>query len=144
MKRNSAPVYLFLALAVGLSCFAAFAQDKTIRKVPPKPTTATSGKELFRQYCAVCHGEDGKGAGPAASALKPGPSDLTQLSRKSGGRFPESRVLATFKGEASVAAHGSADMPIWGPIFSKMNSNPSQGQDRIYALLHYTEEIQAK
>lgn len=103
-----------------------------------------SGKDLFREYCAVCHGQDAKGAGPAADALKKSPSDLTQLSRKNNGKFPEQRVLATFKGEGGVTAHGSQDMPVWGPIFSKMSSNLNQGQDRIYALLNYVEEIQAK
>ena len=33
------------------------------------PTSArASGKALFRQYCASCHDDDGKGAGPAAEA----------------------------------------------------------------------------
>jgi mono/diheme cytochrome c family protein len=144
MKRHFVPVYLILALATGLSCLAAFAQEKTITKVPAKPTTATSGKELFRQYCAVCHGQDAKGAGPAAAALKKSPGDLTQLSRKNNGKFPEQRVLATFKGEGGVTAHGSADMPIWGTIFTSMSSNLNESQGRIYALLNYVEEIQAK
>jgi mono/diheme cytochrome c family protein len=133
-----------MILAAGLSCFAASAQEKTVKKVPARPTTATAGKDLFRQYCAVCHGQDAKGAGPAAAALKKNPGDLTQLSRKNNGKFPEQRVLATFKGEAGVTAHGSQDMPVWGPIFSNMSPNLNQGQDRVYALLNYLEEIQAK
>jgi mono/diheme cytochrome c family protein len=144
MKRSSASVYLFLSLAVGLSCFAAYAQEKSVKKVPAKPTTAIAGKDLFRQYCAVCHGLDAKGAGPAADALKKSPGDLTQLSRKNNGKFPEQRVLAIFKGDAAVSAHGSQDMPVWGPIFNNMSPNLTQGQDRIYALLNYVEEIQAK
>jgi mono/diheme cytochrome c family protein len=144
MKRSSAPVYLLLALAMGLSSLAAYAQEKTVKKVPARPTTSTSGKDLFREYCAVCHGQDAKGAGPAADALKKSPGDLTQLSRKNSGKFPEQRVLATFKGEAGVTAHGSQDMPVWGAIFTNMSPNLNQGQDRIYALLNYLEEIQAK
>jgi mono/diheme cytochrome c family protein len=144
MKRCLASVYLLCSLAVGLSCFAAYAQEKTVKKVPVKPTAATSGKDLFHQYCAVCHGQDAKGAGPAADALKKSPTDLTQLSRKNNGKFPEQRVLATFKGEDNVTAHGSQDMPVWGTIFTNMSPNLTQGQDRIYSLLHYVEEIQAK
>jgi len=144
MKRSFASVYLLFALVVGLSCFAANAQEKTVKKVPAKPTTAMSGKELFHEYCAVCHGQDAKGAGPAADALKKSPGDLTQLNRKNNGKFPEQSVLATLKGEGGVTAHGSQDMPVWGSIFNNMSSNLNQGQDRIYALLNYVEEVQAK
>jgi mono/diheme cytochrome c family protein len=144
MKRSSASVYLLSSLVVGLSCSAAYAQEKTVRRVPARPTAAMSGKDLFREYCAVCHGQDAKGAGPAADALKKSPGNLTQLSRKNNGKFPEQRVLATFKGEGGITAHGSQDMPVWGPIFNNMSPNLNQGQDRIYALLNYVEEVQAK
>ena len=144
MKRISTSVYRLSVLACGLSCFAAFAQEKIVKKVPARPTAAMAGKDLFREYCAVCHGQDAKGAGPAADALKKSPTDLTQLSRKNNGRFPEQMVLATFRGEGGVTAHGSQDMPVWGRIFSNMSSNLNQGQDRIYALLNYMEDVQAK
>ncbi|HLK65823.1 MAG TPA: c-type cytochrome [Bryobacteraceae bacterium] len=144
MKRIAAPLYLFLLVAVGVSTFAVHAQDKSVKKVPAKPTAAMSGKDLFRQYCAVCHGQDAKGSGPAAGALKTNPTDLTQISRRNNGKFPEQKILATFRGESGVPAHGSAEMPIWGPIFTNMTPNLHEGQDRVYALLNYMEEIQAK
>ena len=128
----------------GLSCLAAFAQEKVVKKVPARATTAVAGKDLFRQYCAVCHGQDAKGAGPAADALKKSPTDLTQISRRNNGKFPEERILANLKGDAGVTAHGSADMPVWGPVFNNMTPNLNTAQDRIYALLNYVEEIQAK
>ena len=40
------------------------------------------GKDLFLRRCASCHGEDGKGNGPAAAALKTPSADLTQISKK--------------------------------------------------------------
>jgi hypothetical protein len=101
-------------------------------------------QRFFRPYCAVCHGQDGKGGGPAASALKTGPADLTEIGRQNNGKVPEQRVLATFKGEGGVTAHGSPDMPIWGTIFTSMSSNLNKSQGRIYALLNYVEEIQVK
>ena len=115
-----------------------------MKEVPAKPTTAMAGKELFREYCAVCHGQDAKGAGPAADALKKSPTDLTQISRRNNGIFPEQRVLATFRGEDAVTAHGGQNMPVWGPIFSKMSPNLTESQSRVHALLNYLEEIQAK
>jgi len=35
------------------------------------------GKKLFATYCAICHGEKGKGDGIAGAALNPKPSNLT-------------------------------------------------------------------
>jgi hypothetical protein len=92
----------------------------------------------------VCHGNDAKGSGPAAEALKKRPADLTQLSRKNGGAFPELHVMNYIKGQDVVAAHGNRDMPIWGQIFSQMSGNQDLVQVRVYALLKYIETFQAK
>lgn len=118
-------------------------QDKTIQRVSPKPTVAIDGKTLFHEYCAVCHGEGGKGGGPAAKALQVSPGDLTQISRKHEGKFPEERIMRVLKGEEPVTAHGNQDMPIWGRVFSNMGS-PTMAQTRVHALLQYVEGIQAK
>lgn len=67
-------------------------QAKVIKHVSVKPTSAASGQEMFTSYCAVCHGTDGKGSGPAASALKVSPSDLTTLAK----RTPESILRCMF------------------------------------------------
>jgi mono/diheme cytochrome c family protein len=125
--------------------FSAAAQDnKQIKKTPVHPTTAISGKVLYGQYCAVCHGVDGKGAGPAAAALKQRPTDLTQMSRQNSGQFPEQNFMKMMNGETPTAAHGTADMPIWGTEFRNSTANPSLVQDRIYSLLNYIEEMQSK
>ena len=135
-------------LLLALSCFVAFAADeapgKAIKKVNAQSTTSLNGVDLFKEYCAVCHGTDGKGAGPAADALKKHPADLTQLTRKNGGAFPELHVMNYIKGADTLASHGSRDMPIWGPIFSAMSGNQDLVQVRVYALLKYIEQMQAK
>src|SRR5215472_2914404 len=147
MKRISIPqtLILLVALMFGLSALA-FAQDtgKTIKKVNAKPTATLNGVDLFKEYCAVCHGNDAKGAGPAADALKKRPADLTQLARKNNGEFPELHVMNFIKGQDVVASHGSRDMPIWGSIFSSMSSNQDLVQVRTYALVKYLETMQAK
>ncbi len=38
---------------------------------------AKRGNDLFHKNCASCHGNAGKGDGPAAVALKPKPRDLS-------------------------------------------------------------------
>lgn len=40
-------------------------------------TIAARGEELFEQNCAACHGESGRGDGPAAAGLAHKPADLT-------------------------------------------------------------------
>jgi len=144
MKRTNTPYYLIVGLVVGLFCFTASAQKKTVKTVRPAPTAALDGKSLFLEYCAVCHGKDGKGDGPAVDALKQRPTDLTQISRANKGKFPDTRILAILKGEQSVTAHGNHDMPTWGKTFSDMNVNPNVGQGRMNALVMYLQEIQAK
>ena len=133
------PLYMVILLAAGI----ANAQDKTIKRVPAKPTTSISGKSLFHEYCAVCHGDDGKGAGPAASALKQPPGDLTWFARNNSGKFPEERFLRIINGSEAVTAHGTQDMPIWGTIFSN-SGNLSLTQLRVHALLEFVEQMQAE
>jgi mono/diheme cytochrome c family protein len=147
MKRISIPQTLILAGLVAFGSLAFAASDepgKTIKKVNARPTATLNGVDLFKEYCAVCHGNDAKGGGPAADALKKRPADLTQLTRKNNGTFPELHVMNFIKGQDVLASHGSRDMPIWGSIFSSMSSNQDLVQVRTYALVKYIEELQAK
>src|SRR5689334_8286124 len=103
----------------------------TIKHVPLTATSPSSGKEMFATYCAVCHGVNGNGAGPAAAALKNRPTDLTRLSIKNGGKYPQFLVTETLSSKA-IAAHGSKEMPIWGDLFRTLESgNNSFVQMRI-------------
>lgn len=43
---------------------------------PPSPEVIDRGKEIFSTTCAVCHGAEGRGDGPAGIALKPSPPDF--------------------------------------------------------------------
>ncbi len=142
MKANFVVRALLLLNIGALACFGQ--APPNVKKVPAKPTVSIAGKDLFRQYCAVCHGTDGKGAGPAAAAMKTPPTDLTQISRKNGGKFPEDRILRMLRGEETVTAHGSQDMPVWGNIFNNTTSNPEMAQTRLHSLLQYLEDVQAK
>ncbi|MGO4881467.1 MAG: c-type cytochrome [Bryobacteraceae bacterium] len=140
MKSLIASVSLVI---VGIA--AAQQPPTTVKKVPVHPTTSMAGKDLFREYCAVCHGATGKGNGPAAGALKVAPADLTLIAQKNGGKFPEVRVQSIINGEAEgPLAHGSKDMPVWGDLFRHMGHNPDVGSVRVYNLMKYLEEIQVK
>jgi len=114
----------------------------------PKVNTSliysVKGQDLFRAYCAACHGADGTGDGPVAPALKAKPPDLTQLRKNSNGKFPSDRVRATIAGEDVVKSHGSREMPVWGPIFHQIDYDQDLGNVRIENLVKYLESIQKK
>src|SRR5712691_504601 len=104
-----------------------------------------NGKILFHAYCVSCHGEDGKGNGPAARALKTSPADLTRIAARNGGKFPSDRVQRIITGDTETgAAHGSREMPVWGPIFSQIAWDQDLGRIRTFNLAKYLEGIQAK
>lgn len=138
-----------VAIAVMISAFAvgqaAPAQAPEVKHVPITNTPSNSGKEMFHSYCAVCHGTDGKGNGPAASAMKTPPTDLTTLAQKNGGKYPAAHVAAVIRGQAITPSHGSQDMPVWGPLFSSISQgHEAQVQQRITNLVAYIESLQAK
>jgi len=117
---------------------------KTIKRVPVTDANTIDGQQLFGHYCAVCHGKDAKGTGPAADALKKAPADLTQITRRTGGTsFPEVHVMRVIKGEDTVGAHGSRAMPIWGELFTSLRGKET-AELRVNSLMRYLESIQAK
>jgi mono/diheme cytochrome c family protein len=130
-----------------MACMALFgaSQQKEIRHVPVKATSPASGPEMYTSYCAVCHGLDGKGNGPAAEALKVPPPDLTALSKKNGGKYPSDHVTTAIRGDLRLAAHGSKEMPVWGDLFWGMSQgHSSEVQLRVTNLNKYIESLQAK
>ncbi len=100
------------------------------------------GSDLFQAYCASCHGQDGKGGGPTAAALKGTVPDLTRIRQRSGGSFPASRVQRIISGEEGIAAHGSREMPVWGPIFKRIAWDQDLGRLCTDNLTEYLETIQ--
>ena len=120
-------------------------QSNTKVTIPVNKTTPTSGKQMYVNYCAPCHGLNGRGMGPVASALKTPPPDLTVLRRSHNGKFPGAHIVTVLQNGADIPPHGSAEMPVWGPILGKMDVNNSQDRAlRISNLSRYLESIQAK
>jgi mono/diheme cytochrome c family protein len=143
MKKLMVTVAAVTGLAVIGSGFAAAQTAKEMKKVPVSSTRADSGVEMFKTYCATCHGVDAKGGGPAAAALKVPPADLTALKQKNGGKFPSGKVVQVLEGSDQISAHGSTEMPLWGPIFHSLTpSNDSVVKLRIANLTKYIESIQ--
>jgi len=153
-------IVLLLALLFSIGALTMAQQSQTTtKKGPIQKTSAPPGEGLFNSYCAACHGKDAKGNGPAAAALKVPPPDLTTLAQRHGGKFPTEYVTTVLQyGVEDIKAHGSKDMPVWGPLFgpsgslSKSQSLPlAEAREvnsavtlKIHNLSQYIESLQAK
>lgn len=142
------PNRIHVAFVAAMFATAAFgiAQTTQIKEVPIQPTSAASGHQMYNTYCAVCHGVDGKGNGPAASAMKTQPTDLTVMAKNNGGQFPETHIVTVLQFGTETSAHGTQNMPIWGKAFrslAKGTASPSaQEHQRIANLTEYLKSLQ--
>jgi mono/diheme cytochrome c family protein len=111
----------------GAILFAALALTSACRRPAPPPADALldairadervgglsygegQGKHLFAQYCATCHGDEGKGDGQNASNLNPAPPDLTTSKNVRDAAYVR-RVVT----QGSAAVGRSALSPPWG------------------------------
>jgi mono/diheme cytochrome c family protein len=137
---------LFFFVSTGAFIGSAAGQTKPdAGKTNEQLIYSVKGPDLFRAHCAACHGASGTGNGPAASALKTKPADLTILAKNNGGKFPTARVQKYILGDdASTTSHGSREMPIWGPIFHQIEEDQDLGNVRLQNLIKYLETIQQK
>lgn len=113
----------------------------------PQNAAASDGQALYRAYCASCHGLAGRGDGPVAPALRTPPADLTRLAQRNGGTYPAEQVAERIDGRMHVAAHGPAEMPVWGDPLSS-SSLAGRGEQelatRVSALVDYLRTLQAR
>jgi mono/diheme cytochrome c family protein len=124
----------------------------------------THGQKLYTKYCASCHGANGKGDGPKAASTTPKASDLTQIAKQNGGKFPFYEVMLLIEGRSPTSqsadtslpglpkAHGDPKMPVWGEVFNRddMGAQGSsldlqlQTTGKIMMITEYLQSIQAK
>lgn len=117
-------------------------QEKGLKKVPIQRSQLHSGKQMFKDYCAACHGMDGKGNGPAAEFLKNPPNDLTVLAKANNGKFPAEHFGTVLRSGTEKHPHGTLDMPTWGPLFRSLDQDFAEL--RIHNLRSYVESLQQK
>jgi mono/diheme cytochrome c family protein len=115
---------------------------KSVKKEPAASKESESGAQLYKNYCAACHGVEGKGDGPVARFLKGPPADLSTLAQRNNGKYPADRVAATLRSGTNAGVHGTSDMPIWGPVFQSRGKGGSEV--RIQKLTEFVESLQQK
>jgi hypothetical protein len=79
-----------------------------------------------------------------APALKFKVPDLTQISKRAGGKFPSARIRAVIEGNETLSGHGSREMPVWGPVFHQIAADQDLGSVRTANVTSYIESMQRK
>jgi mono/diheme cytochrome c family protein len=140
------PLRIVLAAVLGAGLPFLAASQTTGRTNPSLVISSIDGRDLFVAYCSSCHGLAGKGDGRLAPTLKVPPPDLTTLTERNRGKFPNARVEAVIKGDEppSATAHRMNEMTIWGAIFKGLDNRDEINQQRIENLVKYLESIQPK
>jgi mono/diheme cytochrome c family protein len=127
---------------IAIAAVSAAPPGGEVQQPPAVLAESLAGSDSFELYCAACHGEDGRGAGPVARALRTRPADLTTLARRNGGSFPAAQTRAFVTGTGrELAAHGSTEMPVWGPMFRAFESD-ARTRERIDNLVAYIATLQ--
>jgi mono/diheme cytochrome c family protein len=146
--------YLKLLCTALFICVGVKAQNRAVQNTkgenrlainPETPILIESmdGADLYKAYCATCHGTDGKGLGPMTRWLKITAPDLTRISMRNGSMFPLARVQRIISGkESTTQGHGNREMPVWGPVFSQVSRDQDLGRMRVYNLAKFIEKMQ--
>jgi mono/diheme cytochrome c family protein len=138
-RPRTTPVLVAIAAIAALA--TATAQQQTDHRSWLLPSLY--GVDNFHAYCSPCHGRDGRGNGPVARALKKAPPDLTTIMARHNGVFPRGEIRAFIaNGSPDIPAHGSSEMPVWGPTFHALDSSDRAADVRIANIVEYLKSIQ--
>jgi mono/diheme cytochrome c family protein len=98
------------------------------------------GKKLYTNYCTTCHGEQGRGDGPAAKSLPARPADHTNgaVMNQLTDKF---LIDAISKGGSAVGK--SSFMPSWGGALDEKQIRDIVAYIRAIAVPAYKPETQA-
>jgi mono/diheme cytochrome c family protein len=115
-----------------------------------QPVPEANGARLYHDYCSGCHGDDGRGDGPAAAGLARKPADLTRIAARNGGVFPRVKVMSWIDGFTRAGKHGGQVMPVFDPLLTGPDVLVDTGSGvmtptpiQLVALADYVEGLQA-
>lgn len=145
VRRRIRNWFLSFAVLFSLASFSATAQAQDKKSVHLAGSNPVSGLQLYKRYCAVCHGNDLKANGPISPEFKNPPADLTTLAQRHEGKFPDEYVQGVLRNGVKKPAHGDTEMPIWEPLFATIPGTDSALVSiRIVNLTNYIKSMQAK
>ncbi|MGE3885453.1 MAG: c-type cytochrome [Vicinamibacterales bacterium] len=147
MRHTHPTTGLFAAvIAVAILEGVSAGRQTTGPTTPPLVISSMAGADLYQAYCASCHGRGGKGDGPTGPALKSMLPDLTTLGRRNGGVFPGERIaaLVAHGEELPSPAHGSREMPVWGPLFRALDPSDTRANVRIASIVEFIRSMQVR
>ena len=110
-----------------------------------EPVRTPTGAETFATHCASCHGPRAEGDGPVAATLSVNVPNLRTLSQRNHGQFPTDAVASYIDGRKFPAAHGSRNMPVWGPVFDttgRLIAGGESSAQRIQSVIDYLRTLQ--
>jgi mono/diheme cytochrome c family protein len=125
-----------------MACWGVRAQDL-------EAMTSYTGAELYKEYCASCHGDKGHGDGPVAFSMKVEVPDLTRIAARHGGTYPADQMRKIIDGSTTMPPHGTREMPVWGWAFrANARADDPKAQYRtqvlIGLLVDYLRSMQQK
>ena len=140
MKKSIIVLLAVLSVLVLLlaACGGGNSADKAEDKVPDqyvnqtnpfkgKADAADAGKAIFAANCASCHGDSGKGDGPAGATLNPKPADLSEPAKND----TDGEIL-WHVAEGSAAGEPGSAMPAWKGTLT---------QDQIWQVITYLQTL---
>jgi mono/diheme cytochrome c family protein len=140
MKRSIFALLAVISVLVLLlaACGGGNAADTKEDKVPDQYASQTNpfnekadavaaGKDIFTSNCASCHGDSGKGDGPAGASLNPKPADLTEPAKND-----SDGELLWHVAEGSGAGTPGSAMPAWKNTLS---------QDQMWQVIAYLRTL---
>lgn len=86
-----------------------------VDKRPSSSQEADHAASVYAKLCASCHGDDGQGDGPAASAMNPKPGDFTECERMA---THSDKMLFEIIKEGGQAVGHSPMMPPWKSVLT--------------------------
>lgn len=107
-----------------------------------------SGEQLFQRFCSGCHGAQAHGDGKVAKSLGVIVPDLTLLSVRNRGEFPQERIIKIVDGRITIGKHNKEDrtMPVWGEELLRSEQGDPEAErataDLIHKIVDYLERIQ--
>ncbi|HEX9162594.1 MAG TPA: cytochrome c [Thermoanaerobaculia bacterium] len=115
------------------------AEKQELKIVPIVPSDPTLGAQMYSDYCAVCHGAQGKSDGPAVAFMKSPPPQLSTLANRNSGKYPALYVAGILRMGSRSHSTATINMPAWDVLFRAHNRDAHL---RISNLTTYIESLQ--